>query len=229
MVDLFQNIKIKKDSKILDTCVGPGFFTKELIESGYNISTMDISDENVKPFLEDMKSLGLKHEVKKCSWLDIDKNFKEGEFDFVYNRGNSFIFANGGLLENKNINKKETLSKMKETLVKYYKVLKPGGYLYLDKYKDSEVPSEKIVAKLNIEKEKKTKDVVFYVERNPDKGYRYASIILRDEQGDNSTVFNKVYDLTESELENLLREVGFKFKRLNLKSEKHFVVWLAQK
>jgi len=101
--------------------------------------------------------------------------------------------------------------------------------LYIDKYRDSEVPSEKVVAKLKIKETKEEKNVVFNVERNPSENYRYASIILRDKQGDDSTVFNKVYDLTEDEMESLLKEVGFKVEKINLKSEKHFVVWLARK
>jgi len=39
-----------------------------------------------------------------------------------------------------------------------------------------------------------------------------------------------VYDLSEGEMEELLKKVGFsKLEKLNLKEEKHFVVWLAQK
>ena len=39
-----------------------------------------------------------------------------------------------------------------------------------------------------------------------------------------------VYDLSEAEMDELLNKVGFKkIEKLNLKEERHFVVWLAQK
>jgi cysteine desulfurase / selenocysteine lyase len=226
---LFNKIKITKKSKILDTCVGPGFLAKELLQTGFNLTTMDKSKKHIKPFLNDIKKLGLDQDVKIGSWLEIPKIFKKESFDFLFNRGNTFIFANGGLLETKDINKPKTLETMKKTLKNYYDSLKLGGYLYIDKYKDSEVPSDKVVAKLKIKETKEIKDVIFHVERNPKEGYRFASIILRDKNGDDSKIFNKVYDLTEDEMETLLQEVGFKVKKINLKSEKHFVVWLAQK
>ena len=38
------------------------------------------------------------------------------------------------------------------------------------------------------------------------------------------------YDLTEDEMEDLLRETGFReVKKLKLRTERHFVVWLAKK
>jgi len=229
MENLFSKLKINKKSKIIDTCVGPGFFIKELLNKDYDVSTMDESKDNVKPFLDDIKELGINHKTTICPWLDMKKHYKSNSFDFMLNRGNSFIFANGGLLEKIPVDKKKTLQAMKKTLKIYYDLLKKGGYLYIDKYRDSEVPSEKVVAKLKIKETKEEKNVVFNVERNPSENYRYASIILRDKQGDDSTVFNKVYDLTEDEMESLLKEVGFKVEKINLKSEKHFVVWLARK
>jgi cysteine desulfurase / selenocysteine lyase len=229
MKSLFSTLNINKKSKILDTCVGPGFFAKELIQEGFNLTTMDESNKYVKPLEDDLKKLGIKHKILESNWLNMPKHFKNNSYDLLLNRGNSIIFANGGLLENKPVNKEQTLDKIKQTLKIYYDILNKGGYLYIDKYRDSEVPSEKVVAKLKIEETKETKHVIFNVERNPEQEYRYASIILRDDKGDDSQIFNKIYDLTEDEMETLLKEVGFTVKKLKLKSEKHFIVWLAQK
>jgi len=55
-------------------------------------------------------------------------------------------------------------------------------------------------------------------------------MLLRDENGKEEGLPNIAYDLTEDEMEDLLKEVGFKsIERLKLKNEKHFVVWLAKK
>ncbi len=229
MIELFKNINITKESKILDTCVGPGFFIKELLENEYNVSTMDKSRKNVELFYKDLKKIGINHHVKNCTWLNMKKYYKDNSFDLLLNRGNSIIFANGGLMEEIKIDRHKTLKVLRKTLKIYYDLLKKGGYLYIDKYKDSEVPAEKIAAKLHILSTKEKKNLVFKVERRPEKKYRYASMILRDDSHEDENVFNRVYDLTENELEDSLKSVGFKIKKLKLKSERHFVVWLAQK
>ena len=39
-----------------------------------------------------------------------------------------------------------------------------------------------------------------------------------------------VYDLSEDEMQELLKKTGFsKVEKISIKEERHFVVWLAQK
>ena len=148
----------------------------------------------------------------------------------LFNRGNTLIYANGGWNEVKKINKKESLDAIKKTIKIYYDLLKKNGYLYMDKYKDSEIPDKKIVATLKIKNTKEEKDLIFYVDRRPKENTRYAQGLLRDKAGHETGLPNMAYDLTENEMETLLKEVGFKeIRQINLKSEKHFVVWLAKK
>lgn len=73
------------------------------------------------------------------------------------------------------------------------------------------------------------KDVIFYVERQPKNNISYSQMLLRDDRGEENGLPNMAYDLIEEELESLLKEVGFSVQKINLKSEKHFVTWLAQK
>ena len=116
------------------------------------------------------------------------------------------------------------------TLKVYYELLKKGGYLYVDKYRDSEIPAKKVVAKLKIKETNEEKDIIFSVERKPKKNIRYAQMLLRDKNGKEKGLPNMAYDLTEDELETLLKEVGFSsIKKTKLRNEKHFVVWLAKK
>ena len=227
--DLFKELNITKKSKILDTSVGPGFFTKEMILKGYSIQTADKSKRMIKSFADELQQLGIKHETTISTWLDLPKHYKKESFNFLFNRGNTIMYANGGWNEEKPVNKKESLTALRKTLQVYYHLLKKGGYLYVDKYKDEEIPAKKTVATLKIKKTKEKKDIVFYVERRPKNDVRYAQMLLRDSSGKEEGIPNMAYDLTEDEMETMLKEVGFKIKRLNLKSEKHFVVWLAQK
>lgn len=150
----------------------------------------------------------------------------------LFNRGNSFTYAAGGWNENLPINKEKSLKEFYETLKVYYNLLKPGGYLYIDKFRDSEVPDRKVAARLEIKETGEEKDVIFLVDRKPEENVRFAQLSLRD-VGDNSEkimLIGTVYDLSEAEMEGLLKKVGFKkVEKIYLKEEKHFAVWLAQK
>jgi len=228
--ELFKNIGINKKSDILDTCVGPGFFSTELLEKGYNLKTADESNRMTAPFVETLKEKGIDHEVTHSSWLELPKHFKKNSFDMLFNRGNTLIYADGGWNEKKSPDKKKTLDTLKKTLKAYYDLLKKDGYLYVDKYKDSEIPSKKVVAKLKIKETKEEKDIIFSVERNPKKNIRYAQMLLRGKDGKEKGLPNMAYDLTEDEIEDLLKEVGFSsIKKIKLRNEKHFIVWLAKK
>lgn len=227
--NLFKEKGINKNSKILDTCVGPGFLSYDLLKSGYNVSTTDKNIDNVIPFYNDLKESNIKHTSVITEWLDLGKNFESNSFDMMFNRGNAFIYANGGWNESTSINGNKTLSVMEETLEIYFDLLKPGGYLYIDKFKDSEIPDKKVAGRLQIESSNEEKDIVFYVERKPDEKIRYAQMLLRDKDGNEEGIPNVAYDLSEFEMENLLRKVGFRYEKITIKSEKHFTVWLAQK
>ena len=230
MEELFKSLGLSKNSDYLDTCVGPGFFCTELLERGYNLKTADKNQYMIEPFLETLKEKGIEHEVTLSSWLDLPKHFKKNSFDMLFNRGNTLIYADGGWNERKIPDKKKTLRALKKTLQIYYNLLKKGGYLYVDKYRDSEIPAKKVVAKLNIKSTKQEKDIIFHVKRKPEKNIRYAQGLLRDKNGKETGLPNMAYDLTEDEMEDLLKQVGFSsIKKLNLRNEKHFVVWLAKK
>lgn len=230
MEDLFKTIGVTKKSSLLDTCVGPGFFSINLLENGYNLKTSDLSKSMIKPFESELKEKGIKHKVEISSWLNLGKHYKKNSFDMLFNRGNAFIYAGGGWNEEIKVNKKKFIEAYKKTLQVYYDLLKKDGYLYIDKFKDSEIPAKKVAAKLNIKSTKEKKDIVFYVERRPDDGTRWAQGLLRDSNGHELGLPNIAYDLTENEMEDMLRETGFKeIKKLNLKTERHFVVWLAKK
>jgi hypothetical protein len=106
--------------------------------------------------------------------------------------------------------------------------LEEGGTLYLDKFKDSEKPHKTKVGVVQI-KDKKY-DLIFYNEVNKKSKERYAAMLMRDENGKESGLPNVTYLLGEKEVEKLLKKVGFKqIKKIKLKSEGHFVVWLAKK
>lgn len=230
MERLFEKIGIDKKSMLLDTCVGPGFFSTELLQKGYNLSTADMSEETIKPFYESLKESGIEHKVTKSAWLDLPDHFPKSSFDMMFNRGNTVIYANGGWNKIEKIDKEKTLQALLETFKIYHDLLKAGGYFYVDKFRDSEIPDKKVAARLDIKDSKEQKDLVFYVERKPEENIRFAQLLLRDKDGNENGLPNTAYDLSEGEMEDLLKKAGFaKIEKIKLREERHFVVWLAQK
>lgn len=230
MERLLKKLGLNKKSKLLDTCVGPGFFSTELLKAGYNLVTSDKSQEMIKPFENRLKELGIKHQTVISSWLELGKKLPKNSFDFIYNRGNTIIYADGGWNEVIKVNPQKSLEAITKTMKVYYDLLKPGGYFYVDKFSDVEIPEKKVVARLNIKEDQSQKDIVFYVERRPEDNVRFAQMLLRDKEGGEEGLPNMAYDLSEDEMEKCLRAAGFsKIEKIKLKTERHFVVWLAKK
>lgn len=80
LLDFFKELKIKKDSKILDLGAGTGLVTEGIVKEGYNnITLADISEEELK--IAKNKDL-LKN--AKCQTIDLTKDEIIGKFDVVY-------------------------------------------------------------------------------------------------------------------------------------------------
>ena len=222
--ELFSKIGISKESKILDVSAGGGFPAIDLIKDGYKIDCLDISGDEIKLFNQRADKLNLSIKCKKGAWLDIPKLFEQNTYDFIFCRGNSFIYAAGGWNEKIEIDKQKSLDSCLETLKIFHDTLKIGGYLYLDKFKDNEVAGKEKVCKIQIG-EKGEENLIFQTQRLSEKDMRRAALILGEEKFEKAT-----YNLTEPETEELFEKAGFQENnKLDLSSEKHFVAWLAKK
>ncbi len=228
IINLFKKIKISKKSSILDSSAGTGFIALHLREKAYKIECMDPMDDEVRVFKRKARKLGVSQQIKKISWKDIPSSYKNKKFDFIFCRGNSFIYADGGWNRSNKVSKISSLKAYEETLKIFYNQLNNNGYLYLDKYPDNEKPHRDIVGKIQV-KNNKAEELIFYTKKIPKKRYREAAMLRRDYQGKESGLPNMTFDLKEKEVEKMLKKTGFKFKKLKLRSERHFVVWLAQK
>jgi len=228
IINLFKKNNITKKSKIIDVSAGTGFPALELTKKGYNVDCIDASSDEIKIFQKRAKRSGLRIRCKKLTWLKIPNHYKKKNYNFVFCRGNSFIYAAGGWNKSQKVNKKKSLEKYEKTLRVFCDLLEEGGILYIDKFKDSEKPHKTKVGEVEIKNQKY--DLLFYNEVNKKAKERYAAMLMRDKKGREKGLPNITYLLTEKELEGMLKKVGFKkTKRIKLKSEKHFVVWLAYK
>ncbi len=189
---------------------------------------MDLMDDEIQVFKKRAKELKVSSQIKKTSWKQIPRYYKKESYDFLFCRGNSFIYADGGWNKKQTINKKSSIDSYKKTLKNFYDVLKKGGYLYIDKFPDNEKPHKDVVAQIKVGQKEK-EDLIFYTKKIPSKRYREAMMIRRTPEGKETGLPNMTYDLREDELESMMREIGFKVKKINLKSETHFKVWLAKK
>lgn len=94
---LFAEKRISKKSKIIDVSCGGGFPALHLIEDGYTVDCMDAFQDEVDLFHKKAKALGLKAKAKKAYWSEIPNLYPKESYDLVMCRGNSFIYAGGGL------------------------------------------------------------------------------------------------------------------------------------
>jgi len=228
LINLFKENRIKKSSKIIDTSAGTGFPALELTEKGYKIDCMDAMDDEIKVFHSKAKEKRIKIRCKKLRWLQIPKHYPKNKYNFVFCRGNSFIYASGGWNSYKKVNKKESLRKYEKTLQIFYNLLNDNGILYIDKFKDKEKPGKTKVGVVKIGE--KEYELLFYTEIKKKLNIRQAQMIMIDENGKERGLPNITYLLTMQELIKMLKKVGFKkVKKIKLKSEKHFDILLAYK
>jgi cyclopropane fatty-acyl-phospholipid synthase-like methyltransferase len=226
---LLEKYGITKDSEILDSCAGSGFPALDMVRRGYsNITCADLSDDQIELFKKKAQKENFSIESQKVAWLDIPKHFKDKKFKAIICKG-SIWYASGGWNKDCTPDRISTLKALKDTLTAFYSSLEEGGVVYLDKFKDTELDHRDTVGIMQIGQEKK--ELIFYTHREPEKQIRRAQMIVKDiETGKEEGLPNVTYDLKGQELEDTLKEVGFKtIQKVSLPSEKTFDIWIAQK
>jgi len=225
---LLIKLKIAKKSNLIDLSAGTGFMSMELAERGYNFEYMDAMDDEIKEFSRKARERNLPVKSRKLNWLEIPNTYPREHFDMAFCRGNSFIYAAGGWNGQPQMGRSNRLELYVKTAKVFYDSLKNGGYLYVDKFRDDEIPGKNLVG--NVLVAGKPHDLLFYTEIKRAEGHRSASMLLRDEQGHERGLPNMTYILTLQELTGILKEVGFSdVRKIKLESETHFDVLLAKK
>jgi SAM-dependent methyltransferase len=225
---LFAQLDVTKDSAIIDVAAGGGFPALDLVKDGYNFICTDGSPDEVDLFNEKSIQTDLTVKCSEVHWDNLSDKFPPSSFDFLFCRGNSFIYAAGGWNENVAVQAEKSLSIYRKTLSIFYDLLKSGGWIYLDKFKDSETTHRVKVADIQVGNGQK-EELIFWTERFPEQKIRRASMIRKNGDVENA-VPNITYDLSSLELEQLFQDVGFKnVQKIELPSEQNFDVWIAQK
>lgn len=226
---IFSGIGISKTSKIIDVASGSGFPALDLVPRGFVIDCADGAPDEVALFNQRAKERGVAVRCQQILWSELPNVFLPQTYDLMFCRGNSFIYAGGGWNELIEIDRHLAREKYRDTAKIFYDLLKPGGYLYIDKFKDSEISHKETVVKIQINGNEK-ENLIFWTERFPEKKIRRASMIRKKGDGTESGIPNITYDLTFPELEDILKDVGFSsVEALAIPSEHYFDIRIARK
>ena len=226
LANLLTNKGLGKHSAIADVAAGSGFPALELSKRGFDIKCTDGFQDEVDLFNKRAEELKLAVRCDKIVWNDLPKRYAKNSLEFVLCRGNSFIYADGGWNSLITIKAEGALKSYAETAAIFFDLLKPGGFLYIDKFKDSETTHKEKVLTIKIN-DNDPEDLIFWTEREK---IRRASMVRRKATGEESGVPNITYDLAFPELRWILKSVGFsKIEDIALSSEKHFDILFAQK
>lgn len=227
---LFGSLRVGPGASLLDVAAGGGFPAFELVARGYKMTCSDIAEDEKRVF--EQEALRRKHTTVPyhlSSYEDLLKKVSPQSYNGLACRGNSFIYAVGGWNEQIKIDQKSSLQIYEKALSVFHDLLRQDGWLYIDKFKDVEVTHKTEVARIQIMNEP-PETILFWTERDAEQKIRRASLLRRKEDGTEKGVPNMSYDLSESELIALMRQVGFKnIQRVHLASEQMYDAWIAQK
>ena len=111
---LFQGCNI---TDILDCSFGTGNLTFELCELGYQVWGSDLSEAMLAQAAKKAKEKGFNVPLTCCDFRELS-NHHDRQFDCVMSTGNALAHVNN--------------DDVKKALLEMDKLVKPGGYLYLD-------------------------------------------------------------------------------------------------
>jgi hypothetical protein len=207
---------------------GGGFPGIELVKEGYDLVCTDGFVDEVELFNQKAEALALSTRCAEVFWKDLPNMYEKESFDFLFCRGNSFIYADGGWNSMLQVKSETSMRSYQDTLQIFYDLLRPGAWIYIDKFKDMETSHYEKVCEIEVG-DNPIEELIFWTERFPEKNIRQASMIRKSGDVEKKTP-NITYNLSGEELESTLKTVGFKnIEKISLPSEDHFSVWIAQK
>ncbi len=217
--DLDNFLQPYKESKILDCACGSGFAILDLIDKGYDITCSDGSEDMIVEFIKKATKKNIK--TKKplhLKWSKLSEAWQE-EFDFVFCRGGSIPYACSWDDYQEN-----GIENIKTSLQNFYKIIKPGGKLYIDITNDQ--PEETIYEEIEIDsKSVKASEIVLINRKTRRRTWRPKVII--DGVEHNSERYS--YYMTDQELNDLLLETGFSYvEKIDIPGE-YYTVFFATK
>ena len=128
ILGLEQFLKSHKIKTILDCAGGVGFPAIALKKKRWDIVYADRSKEMFDFFEKKLQEEKINIPFYFVNWLELSKKL-DRKFDAVLCRGNSLVYVDSW---GENNIQKATKENIKKSLLEFWKVLNPGGLLYID-------------------------------------------------------------------------------------------------
>lgn len=227
LIETFEKRGVMKQSRLLDAGCGSGFPALDLIKHGYNVIGVDKSREMARQCKINAQKRGLEIELHIISWSELSKTFG-AEFDCVYCRGNSLIYANSW--EQNWIVPSRSRDEIATAIENFFAVLKPGGFLFLDVMSQNEQPHEENLGTL--ETEQGTIELTWRLEHDRARKVRTWTVLVKSmESGETREYRSFSYLLDRKEILNFFQTSGFKKveQDVTVKGEDNYDVFVAYK
>ena len=201
----------RKDIKLLDVGCGTGSYALNLAKKGYQIKAVDLDPEMISLAKSKIKEKNVKVDLYEVGMLDLPEFFPKNTFDGIYIIGNVLV----------HLKKK----KIKEFLRLVKNLLKDEGKIFIQIVNYDRIFALNLDGLPTIYSE----DDSLCFERNYKYSKRkekiYFQTILIDQNQDKILSKNEIelYPLQKKELENILKNNGFKLQKIygNSKGEKY--------
>ena len=126
---------LSKETRILDCACGTGLPALDLRRLGYRVDCSDGDELMLEQFRANARTLGVSDEAWHLRWEQLET--LEAQYDFVFCRGNSLVYADSWGENEKKPSTEETL---RQNVRHLESRVVPGGYLLVDAPLSSDLP-----------------------------------------------------------------------------------------
>jgi len=204
-------LNIKKDQSILEAGCGTGFLSIKLSENGYNVYSIDFDQEMINLAINNKKNNSIYPVFKKTDMRFINSEFKHDFFDLIFCFGNTLV----------HLTEKNDIFKF---ILDCKKLLKKKGFLLIQILNYDYILDKKVTALPLLENDQIKFERSY---SNSDYGLINFNTSLTIKK-ENNIIKNsiKLYPIRKKELDEYLKEAGFKaieyysgFDKSSVKSE----------
>jgi len=217
--------------KVLDCACGTGYPAIQLAKAGFDVTCTDADTRMLERFTSNARKEGVLLQPKKVDWRELRYHF-DPVFDAVLCRGNALIYIeswDGYMLRHPG----KITQEIDIALGNFYKVLKPGGILYIDIYDEKELALEGPVdfEPREIDGIKMSLNWTVKFDENTKRRSinSVRRILNRGAQRELLHTYRSLF-LRHEELVKLMEKAGFKnVKKVEIPGEKNYTVYVGHK
>jgi ubiquinone/menaquinone biosynthesis C-methylase UbiE len=199
----FKELKEKREEiKLLDVGCGTGSYALKLAEKGYQVKAIDLDAEMISLAESKMKDARVEVDFYRIGMLNLKKKFKTASFDGIYIIGNVLVHL--------------TTEEIKYFLNLAAELLHENGKIFIQLVNYYRILELDLDGLPTIYSQDDTVRFERYYEYDENKNVIYFKTQLIDHLDDQILSENEIelYPLCKSELEDYLKEAGFKVNEI---------------